>query len=502
VRFKTIAPVATTLMLLAWASEGQAQTKTLTERAAEAAAAAARLRDGLRNAAAAPRTSEVAGTYTLTEFYGKPLPASAPAEGTAGQPCPGGGKAVSAVIASGFIQLQPDGTALMRATSLGTCQMPNGTTRTVDLPQDLNGRYSVADKQVKLAMGRNGTIALTHDAAAGTLRWRDAGALWRKSPGTSQAAAGSALSRAADAALTEALKSEEAVRLPEPSSASASTTRDRRAVAGKVLEGTDENGRRRYVVVFQPDSALEQDTQDEEGRLVRRTVTPSPFAAVGDSLTIVLGTTPPTLSRGRVIARSAVSPAENSYCPAIDRAGWAYLLEGIAAFPKEGDREAGYRSVWTVALPVLFTPKPLIKAGASVRTTFKPLYLADLERGYRARAAEMATRAERAELRHIMFGESGEGGLKEAAMIQFRGPRGTMHIVSIQGLEPSEGFNEVTYLLDAGGRIVQKYAVGSYLLGIGDMDGDSVDELVTLDGLIYWDGRKWVFPPPLTEYCD
>jgi ribosomal protein S11 len=480
-------------MLLAWASEGQAQTKTLTERAAEAAAA--RLRDGLRNAAAAPRTSEVAGTYTLTEFYGKPLPASAPSEGTAGQLCPGGGKAVSAVIASGFIQLQPDGTALMRATALGTCQMPNGTTRTVDLPQDLNGRYSAADKQVKLAMGRNGTIALTHDAAAGTLRWKDAGALWRKSPGTSQAAAGNAASRAADAALTEALRNVQAVRLPEPTPASASPNRDHRAVAGEVLEGTDENGRRRYVVVFQRDSALEQGTQDEEGRPVRRTVTPSPFAAVGDSLTIVFGTTPTTQARGRVIARS----------PTIDRPGWAYLLEGIAAFPEEGDRGYINPSVSTVALSKHFTPRPLVKAGASVRATFKPLYLADLDRGYRKQAAQLATQAERARLRRMLFGASGEGGLKEAAMIQFRGPRGTMHIVSIQGDEPSdieEGFNQVTYLLDGDGRIVQKHAGGSYLLGIGDVDGDSVDELVTRDGLIHWDGRKWVFPPPLTEYCD
>ena len=105
----------------------------------------------------------------------------------------------------------------------------------------------------------------------------------------------------------------------------------------------------------------------------------------------------------------------------------------------------------------------------------------------------------------MMFGEAGEGGLKEATLIQFRGPQGTMHIVSIQGDEPSDierGFNDVTYLLDASGRIVQKHGAGSDLLAIGDADGDGIDELVTRDGLIYWDGRKWVFPPPLTEYCD
>jgi hypothetical protein len=61
-RSKSIAPVLTTLLLLACAPQGHAQRRTLAERAAEASAAAAKLGDAVRKAANRSQAPEVAGT--------------------------------------------------------------------------------------------------------------------------------------------------------------------------------------------------------------------------------------------------------------------------------------------------------------------------------------------------------------------------------------------------------------------------------------------------------
>ncbi|CAN5286710.1 hypothetical protein BH24GEM2_BH24GEM2_00560 [soil metagenome] len=486
-RSKPIAPVLTTLLLFAWAPQGQAQTKTLAERAAEAAAAAARLRDGLRNAAAPSRVSEVAGTYNLTEFYGKPLPASAPAEGTAGQPCPGGGKAVSAAIASGFVQLQADGMALMRATALITCQMPNGTTRTADLPQDLNGRYSVADKQVKIAMGRNGTITLTHDAA-GTLRWKDAGALWRKQGAVgatnTEPRAGSAPAQP-HGALNSVLRQAEATVDPKRTPKAIATSANEQTTPFGRIEGVGDPASPLFMI-FQSDGAIQ-----------------FPIARMGDSVFIYnLKTKQATAAK--VIDLRAVE----SNCPeGWPRSGWAYAVSQPLApivgaeQRSRGEGEPSNLAVFgrRITFPSHVSPPP------ALLKILQAAHMAELTREFNELRKSYPEYRER--IREAVMGDAAYRRLEGKAVRSVRvGPQ-TIYAIGYDGDDPID---------DVGGAVPYSLlynGAGKFLGRIDDVDvrtahvvemtGDDTDELLVPDtGQVahYRNGAWKTIGRDLTDY--
>ncbi len=231
-----------------------------------------------------------------------------------------------------------------------------------------------------------------------------------------------------------------------------------------------------------------------------------PFASPGERVALV------DFRRGlrgsaRVYARRAYRGGAEGDCEGngVQFSGFAYVLDDVevpVAAPEVPDSSTPYYQ----AIPATTTNIGARLAPPDVRAVFRAWERGLLDSAY---AATIAAEPEidTAALRAVMFrGPSGHTDvLDHQTLYELHGPDGRMYIASVTAYgDPSEhDANTATWLVltDSAGRVtLRRSGRFQLIVGTGDVNGDGVDEVFFSDplvpeGVLAWDGHRWVFPP-------
>lgn len=217
----------------------------------------------------------------------------------------------------------------------------------------------------------------------------------------------------------------------------------------------------------------------------------APFAAAGDTLWLI-GIASGEVYGAPVTARRRIRPDMSLEGADINETGWAHLLGLDAASAK------AVESGWFVVVPVRFPTQEITPTPDVTINGLRPVYLKELEAAVQKVSKQYSKFESAASIRSYMYGEDGSGALSYANTATLRGPRGFVHLISVSLKDDfsDHGLDTyVTYIVDARGEAIQRIEGRYTPLAVGDLDGDGVDELLTLGGVVRWDGRAWRFPP-------
>jgi hypothetical protein len=428
------------------------------------------------------------GRYELAVYNGREVPTSE-SDGEVAGPCPsGGGELTMLHVREGWVTLFEDGAAELSRTLTAYCDSPGSPTRTVDVPEHARGRYRVEGNRVHVTTQSEAPLALRWSPDTGTLAAADSSIIYQRF-GVRTAAAQGNPHRIFELLLAN-LNPEDTVhrdRAAVPAQPSRAPTDLRFARLSRWAAGRFEPD---FVVALQRDSALRR-----------------PMAAEGSILHVVAPATR-TAFTARVLARAAVSGIAE--CGGrIDGPSWAYLLDTdttrVPAQPNTG------RAAAVLAFGVPFTSAPASQVPPGVREALRTPHRALIDQHFQAaRAAFRSGDAHGTTLesfRNSMYGEDGYGDLTGATFHPVRGPNGPVYLVAVRMRDDpsSYGVDEAsyTYLVDRGGRVVNRLRGFRTVLLVGDGDGDGVDEIVTASGTMYWGGTRWMDagPDQVSEIC-
>ena len=220
--------------------------------------------------------------------------------------------------------------------------------------------------------------------------------------------------------------------------------------------------RTEHVVAFQRGSTWDGDTQTRTYR--------HPMADVGDSVSVMRGDRP---QRVAVLARVPVVPAE---CGGpIGEPGWLYLLDMPAAEHPRG--EHGPLTLWATS--------------ASLPTTAaerKPRSLRDV---FGARSRNVAQNLAQAR------GELSSAAAGEVQVVELRGVQGSVYLAQVRADQDDfYGYynTQHTWVLDAQGDVLVASEGYRTVHAVVDTDGDGGEEVVMPNGILYWDGTRWILP--------
>jgi len=177
---------------------------------------------------------------------------------------------------------------------------------------------------------------------------------------------------------------------------------------------------------------------------------------------------------------------------------WVYQLDGASDL--EFGRDDWYRYI---ALPRRM-PVQLSRpdAGSEVAyRAFRTTYRRELDAAYAKRRPRLPSYIPEADYRRTLYGESGYGTLTAESLIAFIGPKGQkLYFVSgnlNDDLNDYTGTHtRITWILNANGQVLFRESGGHFALVVTDADGDGIQEIMTATGLVRWDGKRWVLPPP------
>jgi hypothetical protein len=218
----------------------------------------------------------------------------------------------------------------------------------------------------------------------------------------------------------------------------------------------------------------------------------APLAAVGDAF-FVLGDAG-QVRPARVASRARVKEMEwvdSEDYSALSVGTWAYLVESTD-------------DVRRLALPVPMKPLPRASASGAVRTSFRPVFRAELDRAFAKRVAELrewerqgVPVADPAHVRQALYAASGHGSYEEVEFVHFPAQDGVRYWVSLQLNDHPDSEcpgSAYTFILDARGTVLEKMSGERVVLALVDVNDDGIAEIMTEGGLAHWNGREWLYP--------
>ncbi|HRP08225.1 MAG TPA: hypothetical protein PLL69_07015 [Gemmatimonadales bacterium] len=224
----------------------------------------------------------------------------------------------------------------------------------------------------------------------------------------------------------------------------------------------------------------------------------SPMGVVGDTVTIFYFPDGANLSRARqarITSRQRFLPPSSwrAACDNVAHPGWFYGLDAPAtssfAVVVPGRHE----------LPAMREAPPVAKAGAQ---RYFRAWADSVYARYEAKRRPSSDRA-RNSLRISVYGEAGDAGWSRTRMWGVRGPNGHNYGVFSIWMrdDQSDGTpnSTATWVVNAWGYPVMRAEGNFDIYGVSDSDGDGVDEVITSNGLIRWNGTEWLAPPVYQE---
>jgi hypothetical protein len=223
-----------------------------------------------------------------------------------------------------------------------------------------------------------------------------------------------------------------------------------------------------------------------------------PMGVPGDTVTIFYFADGANLSRSRharITSRQRFLPP-NSWTGACDNLahpGWVFGLDAPAT------------SNFAVVVPGKHT--------MPATRPIPPLARIGGERYFRAWADSVWTRYEgivkpsteraRLSLWFSVFGETRDAGWNKLKMFGVRGPNGhNLAVFSVwmrDDQRDGSPNSTATWLIDGWGIPVARFNGNVDIYGTSDSNGDGIDEVITSNGLIRWNGTQWTMPAVYVE---
>jgi hypothetical protein len=114
-----------------------------------------------------------------------------------------------------------------------------------------------------------------------------------------------------------------------------------------------------------------------------------------------------------------------------------------------------------------------------------------------------ATERARQSLWFSFYGEEKDAGYTRTRMHGLRGPNGHNYAAFSVWMRDDQRDGSpnstATWIVDGWGIPVARASGNVDIYGTSDSDGDGIDEVITSNGLIRWDGSKWVIPVVYVE---
>jgi hypothetical protein len=224
----------------------------------------------------------------------------------------------------------------------------------------------------------------------------------------------------------------------------------------------------------------------------------APMGVPGDTVTIFYFGDGANLSRSRharITSRQRFMPP-NSWtraCDELAHPGWTFGLDAPAtsnfAVVVPGRHDMPERRI---APPLArITGEPYFRAWAdSVWTRYEGIVKPSTERA-------------RSSLWYSFYGETRDAGWNKLKMFGLRGPNGHNYAVFSVWMRDDQRNgapnSTATWIIIGWGIPVAQANGNVDIYGTSDSDGDGIDEVITSNGLIRWDGQKWSVPEVYVE---
>lgn len=223
-----------------------------------------------------------------------------------------------------------------------------------------------------------------------------------------------------------------------------------------------------------------------------------PMGVPGDTVTIFYFADGANLSRSRharITSRQRFLPP-NSWTGACDNLahpGWVFGLDAPAT------------SSFAVVVPG--------RHGMPTHRPIPPLAKLGAEDDYMKWADSVWTRYEgivkpateraRSSLWYSFYGQTRDAGFNKAKMFGVRGPNGHNYAVFSVWMHDDQRDGSpnstATWIVDGWGTPVVRANGNVDIYGTSDSDGDGIDEVITSNGLIRWNGSAWTMPKVYVE---
>lgn len=240
------------------------------------------------------------------------------------------------------------------------------------------------------------------------------------------------------------------------------------------------------------------DTRDRKPYVLQRdSALRSPMAAVGDTVFVYDDVIQAPVA-ARVLARQAfrvVSAATDDCGGNVPQSnGWAYAVSGpiFAAEQTEGRGPL-------LVLPGRLRQARLVKVSGTARAPMRATLRVILDSVFAAhvRANPDRARDEASTIRREVYGDRASPVLDSLPFYQVSGSGGQRFFVAEMTLRDdyyTYGGTSMLLMFDSTGKIVGRRDGAYTIRAIGDLNGDSVQEIIFGDGIGAWSGARWILP--------